>query len=59
MENDRRATGPVGLEFAATYDFASRVEMVRAIDLAMRKYFDAADWLALRDRLFPGLRRQY
>lgn len=57
MENGRRATGATRLEFVGTYDFASPVEMVRAINLAMCNYFDAADWLALRDRLSPGLRR--
>jgi hypothetical protein len=58
MENDRRATGAIRLEFVGTYDFASPVEKVRAINRAMRHYFVAADWLALRDRLSPGLRRQ-
>jgi len=57
MENDRRATESMSLDSVGTYDFASRVEMVRAINLAMCNYFDTADWLALRDRLFPGLRR--
>jgi hypothetical protein len=57
MENDRRATGATSLEFVGTYDFASPVEKVRAFNLAMRLYFDAADWLALRNQLSPGLRR--
>jgi hypothetical protein len=58
MENDRRATGAIRVEFVGTYDFASPVEKVRGINLAMRLYFDAADWLVLRDWLSPGLRRQ-
>ncbi len=58
MGNDRRAAGAIRLEFVGTCDFASPVEKVRAINRAMRHYFVAADWLALRDRLSPGLRHQ-
>jgi len=39
-----------------TYDFASPVELVQAIDLTMRHYFGAEAWLAIRNRSFPGLR---
>lgn len=58
MENDMRATEAMSPAFVGTYDFASPVELVRVIDLAMRHYFEVNDWLSLRDRLFPGLRRQ-
>ena len=57
MENDRRATEAMSLGFVGTYDFASRVEMARAINLTMCNYSGTYNWLALRDRLFPGLRR--
>jgi hypothetical protein len=58
MKNARRGTSAVRLEPVGTYDFASPVAMVRAIDLAMRRYFNADNWMALRDQLFPRLRRQ-
>lgn len=45
-------------EPAGTYDSASPVEVLRAVDLAMSRYFGADDWLTIRNRLFPGLRRQ-
>ena len=43
--------GPPG-----TYDLAGPVERVKAIDHALRHYFDTDNWLAARERLFPGLR---
>jgi hypothetical protein len=39
-----------------TYDSRSSVEQVKAIDQALRHYFNADHWLAVRNRLFPGLR---
>jgi hypothetical protein len=39
-----------------TYDSRSSVEQVKAIDQALRHYFNADHWLAIRNRLFPGLR---
>ena len=39
-----------------TYDFSPPVELVKAIDQAMRHYFEADRWLVTRNRLFPGLR---
>jgi hypothetical protein len=36
-----------------TYDFAGPVELVKAIDRAMRRYFGADDWLAIRGRVIP------
>jgi hypothetical protein len=41
-----------------SYDFRSPVEQVKVIDRAMRHYFNADHWLAIRNRLFPGLRNQ-
>jgi hypothetical protein len=40
-----------------TYDFANPVLVMKAVDLALRQYFGAKDWLTVRNRLFPGLRR--
>jgi hypothetical protein len=40
----------------STYDFASPLEQVEAIDQLMRQYFGAEHWLPIRNRLFPGLR---
>ena len=40
-----------------TYDFADSVAVMKAVDLALRRYFGAKDWLTVRNRLFPGLRR--
>ncbi len=40
-----------------TFDFASPVEVLREIDRGMREYFGAEDWLAIRRKLFPGLKR--
>jgi hypothetical protein len=39
-----------------TYDLRSSIEQVKAIDRAMRHYFNAEHWLAIRNRLFPDLR---
>jgi hypothetical protein len=43
---------------ADTYDFANPIEWVKAIDRAMRHYFGGDNWLAVRNRGFPGLRTQ-
>ncbi len=45
------------LEHVDTYDFANSVMVMKAIDVALRQYFGAEDWLSVRNRLFPGLRR--
>ena len=34
-------------------------DQMRAIDAAMRQYFESEDWLRQRDKAFPGLGRQY
>ena len=57
MEIGRYATEGVIVEPIGTYDVASPVTVMKAVDLAMRQYFDADDWLAVRNRLFRGLRR--
>ncbi len=46
----------LNVKLAGTFDSASPVEVLKAVDLAMRQYFDANDWLTVRNRLFPGLR---
>ena len=40
-----------------TNDFANPVLVMKAVDLALRQYFGVKDWLNVRNRLFPGLRR--
>ena len=45
------------VEHVDTYDFASSVVVMKAVDLALRQYFGTEDWLTVRKRLFPGLRR--
>ena len=57
MEIGGYATDGVKVEPVGTHDFASPVEVLEAMDLAMRQYFGADDWLAIRRKLFPGLRR--
>jgi hypothetical protein len=56
MENAVYTTEALTDRLVDTYDFRSSVEQVKAIDRAMRHYFDADHWLAIRNRLFPGLR---
>ena len=57
MVSDRGGLEVRKLALVDTYDSASPVEVVKAIDLALRQYFGEDNWLAIRDRLFPGLRR--
>jgi hypothetical protein len=56
MENLGCTTKALTDTLIGTYDFGSSVEQVKAIDQAMRYYFNADHWLAIRNRLFPGLR---
>ena len=58
METGGWAREAVKVEPAGTYDSASPVEVMKAVDLAMRQYFGADDWLTIRSRQSPGLRRQ-
>ena len=37
-----------------SYDEATRVEQMRAINLAMRAYFGTKNWLAARQSVSPG-----
>ena len=56
MENTACTAEVLTESLVSTYDFHSSVEQVKAIDRAMRYYFNADHWLATRNRLFPGLR---
>ncbi|MBI4329732.1 MAG: hypothetical protein HY673_00440 [Chloroflexi bacterium] len=47
----RPETGPAG-----SYDEAAGADRMAAIDLAMRHYFQADNWIAERNRRSPGLR---
>ena len=56
MENRGCTAEALRESLVGTYDFRSSVEQVKAIDRALRHYFNADHWLAVRNRLFPGLR---
>jgi predicted transcriptional regulator len=56
MENTECTAEALTDRLVDTYDFRSSVEQVKAIDQALRHYFNADHWLAIRNRLFPGLR---
>jgi predicted transcriptional regulator len=56
MENTGCTAEALTDRLVDTYDFRSSVEQVKAIDQALRHYFKADHWLAIRNRLFPGLR---
>jgi len=45
------------LDQVDTYDLASSVMVMKAVDLALRRYFGVEDWLTARNKTFPGLRR--
>jgi hypothetical protein len=49
MESCIRTTEMLEVKAIGTYDFAIPVELVKSIDLAMRCYFGADDWLAIRN----------
>ena len=36
-------------------DHVAPAEQMRAIDAAMRQYFQTSDWLRARNKAFPGL----
>ena len=38
-----------------TYDLASAVDRVKAIDEALKHYYGAKNWLAIRRKLQPGI----
>ena len=38
-----------------TYDLASAVDRVKAIDEALKYYYGAENWLAVRRKLQPGI----
>ena len=56
MENSVYIREALAARSTGTYDFGSPIALVKAIDLAMRHYFGADHWVAIRNRLFPGLR---
>ena len=55
MESCIHTTEILEIEAIGTYDFASPVELVKSIDLAMRHYFGADDWLAIRNSRAAGV----
>ena len=57
MVTGESVTKTPGLEHDDTYDFANPVLVMKAVDLALCRYFGVGDWLTVRNRLFPGLRR--
>ena len=59
MVTEDNVTRRPRLEHDDTYDFANSVVVMKAVDLALRQYFGVEDWLTVRNRLFPGLRRRY
>ena len=40
-----------------TYDLAGAVERVKAVDDALKHYYGADNWLAVRQKLQPGINR--
>ena len=56
MENTVYTGEALVAKSAGTYDLSNPIDLVTAIDLAMRHYFGADHWVAIRNRLFPGLR---
>jgi hypothetical protein len=56
MENTECTAEALTASLAGTYDSGSSVEQIKAIDRAMRHYFNADHWLAIQNRLFPRLR---
>ena len=39
-----------------TYDSATDVDKVRAIDEALKRYYGAENWIAVRRKLQPGIK---
>jgi hypothetical protein len=56
MENTVCTAEALPDSLVGTYDSRSSVEQIKAIDWAMRHYFDADQWLIIRNRLFSSLR---
>ncbi len=40
-----------------TYDLAGTVDRVKAVDEALKHYYGAENWLAVRQKLQPGINR--
>lgn len=56
MDNPKNLVVRHETEPAGSYDLASGAERMAAVDLALRHYFQADNWLAERNKQFPGLR---
>jgi hypothetical protein len=55
MEHTGCSADGLTARVAGTYDFGRAIEQVKAIDRAVRHYFGGDNWLAIRNRWFPGL----
>ncbi len=45
-------------ECYGSLDHAGAIEQMRAIDLAMQRYFESRNWIAARNKELPGLQRR-
>lgn len=45
-------------ECHGSLDHAGAIEQMRAIDLAMQRYFESRNWIAARNKVLPGLQRR-
>ncbi len=45
-------------EHHGSYDHAVAIEQMRAIDLAMQRYFESRNWIVARNKELPGLQRR-
>ena len=57
MTTSLSPSGKASAVVYTTYDFANSAMVMKAVDVALSHYFGAEDWLTVRNRLFPGLRR--
>ena len=46
------------LECHGSLDHAGAIEQMRAIDLAMQRYFESRNWIVARNKELPGLQRR-
>ncbi len=45
-------------EYHGSLDQAGAIEQMRAIDLAMQRYFESRDWISARNKELPRLQRR-
>ena len=45
-------------ECYGSLDHAGAIEQMRAIDLAMQRYFESRNWIVARNKELPGLQRR-